>query len=154
MAYRATIEQHAECYVAKSLASRGGAHIMNALMEEDMDNGMVVKQDAFVERDLYKVTKGADATFAVRDQDPSALWLIEVVTPGDEFILTTEPIENAGYESAEYTDDRIHFNGKDEVARAHYLSKYDTYLVSAAVVDGDLAKGASLRVVEGKLTVA
>lgn len=153
MAYKVTIEQHAECRLGKALASYGGAHVMNFLVEEDMDNGMVVKQGDYVEIDLYKPTKGSEATFVVREQMDSGLWLIECTEPSDEFIITSVPIANAGYETREYTDDAIFYNGVGEVARGRQLSKFDTYHVNEKAVEGTLEAGKNLTVVDGKLTV-
>lgn len=153
MAYQATIAQHNVAYVGKMLCSEGGAHILNFLMEEDMDNGMIVAQGDFIERDLYKAVKGSGTELTVRALEPSGMYLLEVTKEADEFMLMQVPIANAGYETREYTDDAIYYNGVGEVVRGRELTKFDTVLVNEKNIAGEVKVGAKVTVVAGKLTI-
>lgn len=159
MAFNYKLNTYPECYAAKTLASNGGAHIINLLMEADTPNGVVVVAGDYVERDLYKVgaapTGGFASKFVVREKDPSGLWLIEVATAGvGEMMLATTPINDTGYENREFTQDNLFVNGAGEVGRARELAKFDTYLVSADAIKGSVVKGANLDVdADGKLKV-
>ena len=102
--------KHGVVEVSSLAATHGGAHIMNAVAEVDVDNGSVAKLGDFVESDYYKAAIPA-VTDAV-------------------LLVATEPKIYSEY-TKKMQDESNFYNGKGEIMQLDDMIRFDRFALSA-----------------------
>lgn len=92
-----SIEQHAEAYVSKVLATQGGAHIFNIQAKEDVDNGWFVGKGAWLSLDLYEEAAPTSASGIVREQAANGNWYVEITASENAYFVYTVPLIEEEY---------------------------------------------------------
>lgn len=110
--------KHGVVEVSSLAATHGGAHIMNAVAEVDVDNGSVAKLGDFVESDYYKAEIPA-VTDAV-------------------LLVATEPKIYSEY-TKKMQEESNFYNGADEIMQLDDMIRFDRFALSAEAFDESAA---------------
>ena len=109
-----TYTKHGVVEVSSLAATHGGAHIMNAVAEVDIDNGSVAKLGNFVESDYY---------------------MAEIPAVGDAVLLVaTEPKIYSDY-TKKMQEESNFYNGKGEIMQLDDMIRFDRFTLSAEAFD-------------------
>ena len=110
--------KHGVVEVSSLAATHGGAHIMNAVAEADVDNGSVAKLGDFVESDYYKAEIPA-VTDAV-------------------LLVSTEPKIYSEY-TKKMQEESNFYNGAGEIMQLDDMIRFDRFALSAEAFDESAA---------------
>lgn len=110
--------KHGVVEVSSLAATHGGAHIMNAVAEVDVDNGGVAKLGDFVESDYYKAEIPA-VTDAV-------------------LLVATEPKIYSEY-TKKMQEESNFYNGAGEIMQLDDMIRFDRFALSAEAFDDNAA---------------
>lgn len=110
--------KHGVVEVSSLAATHGGAHIMNAVAEVDVDNGSVAKLGDFVESDYYKAEIPA-VTDAV-------------------LLVATEPKIYSEY-TKKMQEESNFYNGAGEIMQLDDMIRFDRFALSAEAFDESAA---------------
>lgn len=154
MAISVTIAKHATAFATKMLASTGGKHIYNLVMDKNRDQGQIVAKGAWQGQEKYAVKETVTGfSGVILEQAANGNWYVEVTAPGDGILICSVPLIYEEY-SHKYTNEHNFYNAKDDVARGYELATGDIFEVSAEAFDGTPAANKTLTVVSNKLKVA
>ena len=153
---------HVVCFPSKLLAQEGGKHIISIKPEADRDQGVIVGKGDFIELDYYKEVASTSFTGKIVALDTSRTSLlaeteyyyIEVVDPGDAWLLYSVPIIMDGNGTTASMDERRFYNAKGEPARAYELAKHDVFSISKDGIDGTVEVGKEVTVENYRLKAA
>lgn len=106
--------KHGVVEVSSLAATHGGAHIMNAIADVDVDNGSVAKLGDFVESDYYKAEVPA-VTDAV-------------------LLVATEPKIYSEY-TKKMQEESNFYNGKGEIMQLDDMIRFDRFALSTEAFD-------------------
>lgn len=110
--------KHGVVEVSSLAATHGGAHIMNAVAEVDVDNGSVAKLGDFVESDYYKAEIPA-VTDAV-------------------LLVATEPKIYSEY-TKKMQEESNFYNGAGEIMQLDDMIRFDRFALSEEAFDESAA---------------
>lgn len=109
-----TYTEHGVVEVSSLAATHGGAHIMNAIAEVDVDNGSVAKLGDYVEFDYYNA---------------------EIPAVEDAVLLVaTEPKIYSDY-TKKMQEESNFYNGKGEIMQLDDMIRFDRFALSAKAFD-------------------
>lgn len=129
MAISVKIESHAVAYPSKVLASNGGKHIHNILLETKCDNGNFVKKGDFIELDLYEEAAATTFTGNVVAQAANGNYYVEVTNPGDALFVYQVPTIAEEYSNV-YQKESNFYNEAGDIVRAYELAVGDIIEIS------------------------
>lgn len=155
MAINIKYEDHVVMYVSNLIAQKYGAHIKNVTVTNDTDNGTIVSLGDWIELDHYKDKDYTGDFKAVIRQASVArdnFWFVEVLEPGDAYLLYNVPITPYNKPRA-LKDPQRFYNAAGDQVRAYQLSKGDIFEISTDGIEGTPTAGAELEVKNGKLSV-
>lgn len=145
MAIAYTIAKHAWVYPSNMLASKGGKHIYNIVLTQNMDNGTIVARKDYKELDLYDHKASTGVAAVVREQANNGNYIVEITTPGDGIMLYLEPVIAEEY-SREFMDEANYFNETGDVVKGYELAIGDRIEVSLEGFDDEPEVGDALTV--------
>lgn len=134
----ASLTKHGVASSTKLKATIDG-HILNIKADKDLDNGVLVAPNAYVEADYYTAKDSTGFKGKIVDIAANGNFIVEVVDPGDAFLVLTTP---KGYitDPAYLAGENQFYNAKDELMRCYQLYKFDRFTVSAECFDTTPAK--------------
>ena len=113
-----TYTPHGVVGVSSMACTHGGAHIMNAVADVEIDNGSVIKLGDFVESDYYKA------------EIPAVMDAV--------LLVATEPKIYAEY-TKKMQEESNFFNGAKELMQCNDIVRYDRFELSAEAFDESAA---------------
>lgn len=127
------IEKHAVAGSTNLLATggdKGGGHIYSIKADKDMDNGVLVAPDKFVEMEYWTAKNSTGFAGEIIGQAANGNWYVHVSDPGDAFLVLTVPMTYEEWTN-DFKDEANFFNGKDDLMRCYELKKHDIFELSA-----------------------
>lgn len=148
-------KKHAVCESSKLLATKGGKHIYNIKVSQDMDNGTIVAKDALVsgETEIYSMKASSGFAGKIIGQAGNGNYLVEVTEAGDALLLLQVPLIYEEYTTAMQAEYNF-YNKRDDIVRAYELAVGDVFALSAEGIGGEVAVGSDVNVTSYKVTVS
>lgn len=153
---RYSIESHAVAFPSKVLAHEGGAHIFNIQLQNECDNGNVVRKGDWLSLDLYEEsdTVASTMTGVIRQQATNGNWYVEITAnPDHELFVYQVPMIAEEYNNT-FKKESNYFNEAGKVVRAYDLVVGDIVEVSALGFTGTPEAGKDVTVAAKKFVVA
>ncbi len=152
MAIDLAIGKHAMSGVSKLLATSGGAHIYNVVLSSDADNGNLIARGAATTFDQYAEATATSFKGIVQWKAANGNFYVEVTEATDALLVYNVPM--SPYDEPKLKSEKIFYNAKGEVVRAHELKVGDIFELSVEGFNGTPTVGASVTGVSNKkLTV-
>lgn len=155
MAISYKIDKHHVCFPSKVLSGQVG-HVLNMVIDEDVDNGSIFGIGDYVSFDQYKTGAVPSALgLKILEQAADGNWYVQVtaVDVNKPAVLIYEvPIIAETYNS-EFTNIDNFYNKKGKTVRGYVLSVMDVFEISADAFTGTPADGKSVTVAGQKLVV-
>lgn len=152
MAIQYLLNEHAVANASKMLASTGGEHIYNILMDKDTDQGSVVAKDAWQGMEYYSVKDSTGVKGLILEQAVNGNWYIEITEAGDGVFVCSVPLIQEEF-TKQFQKESNFYNAKGDRARGYRMHEGDIVEVSAKGIEGTPAKGATVTVKDRKFTV-
>jgi hypothetical protein len=128
MAIKYQIEKHNVAFPNKVASAKGGGHIFNVRVEEDVDNGTIGSLGAWNAFDEYLFKKGnAGFKGVIRDQAANGRWYVEVteINAADPPIfLYNSPVVAESYNN-DFKKESNFYNAEDDVVKGYELHLHD-----------------------------
>ena len=153
---RYSIEKHASAFPSKVLAHEGGAHIFNIQLQNDCDNGNIVRKGDWLSLDLYEENDTAASTMkgVIRQQATNGNWYVEITeNPDHELFVYQVPMISEDWTN-NFKKESNYFNEAGKVVRAYDLAAGDIVEVSKEGFTGEPAANANVTVAGKKFVVA
>lgn len=146
-------KKHAVCESSKLLATKGGAHIYNIKITQDMDNGTIVAKGDYKEPEVYEM-KAVNEGFAgkVIGKAANGNWLIEVTDAQDAILLLNVPMIYEEYTTAMQAEYNF-YNKNGDIVRGYELVNGDVFAISPEGITGTVAANKSVKVTTHKLAI-
>ena len=143
--------KHAVAGSSKLKATTDG-HIYNILIEEDLDNGSIVAKGDYVKPEVYKAKDSTGFSGVILDKAANGNWYVEVKEAGDAVLLLNVSLIYEEYTTALQHESNF-YNAAGDIVRGYELYAGDIFELSAEGFEGEPVKGASVTVVDKKVTV-
>lgn len=146
-------KKHAVCESSKLLATKGGAHIYNIKVTQDMDNGTIVAKGDYKEPEVYEM-KAVNEGFAgkVIGKAGNGNWLIEVTDAQDAVLLLNVPMIYEEYTTAMQAEHNF-YNKNGDIVRGYELANGDVFAISPEGIDGSVDVEKAVKVTSHKLAI-
>lgn len=124
--------KHTVCGTSKLSATKGGRHIFNVKIGEDMDNGTIVAIGDLVDGslDTYKSKNPAGFNGKILGVASNGSYYVQVIAAGDAVLLHNPELIYEEY-STQFQHASNFFNAKDDIVRGYQLEVGDIFELSA-----------------------
>lgn len=153
MAFTKTVEEHNVAFPSK-VRSGGDGHVLNVVVADATDNGVIASVGAWKDFDRYNVTSGNAGFKGKLHAAANGNWYVEVteidVATPPVFLYNSPIVED---QTLNYNE-KYFFNAAGDTVKAYVLGLYDVVEESAAIFSGTPKEGATVTVSGNKLAVA
>jgi len=134
-------------------ATRGGAHIYDIVISQDMDNGTIVGKGAYDGNMHYAMASSTAFTGKIIRKEANGIYQVQVLTATNAILLLQPPVIPEGYNkltNSEY----LFYNASGDIVRGYELMPGDVFGITAEGFTGTPAVGKNVSVSSYKLAVA
>jgi len=155
MAYKINIDEHNVAFPTKVNAGNGGDHILNMVISEDTDNGVIGSNTGWASFEEFNFEAGNDGFKGELHAAANGNWYV-LVTAVDAtnppiFLYNSPIIEDETLNAQE----QYFYNAADEMnVKGYVLKLNDIVEESEAIFTGTPAEGKTVTAVGSKLVVA
>lgn len=152
MAYTKNVVKHNVAFPSK-VRSGGDGHVLNIVVADDTDNGVIASVGAWKDFDRYDVEAGNAGFKGVLHAAANGNWYVEVTeinAAKPPVLLYNSPIVED--QTLNYSEEYF-FNAKGDTVKGYVLGLYDIFEESAAIFTGTPAEGAKVTVSGKKLVI-
>lgn len=156
MAIKYTVEKHTVCRPGNLIAQNYGRHIAHVNIDEDIDNGRIIKVGEMEGLDNYKKEEATAIDAYVWGQGADGLWLVVVnsVTDACTALVYQKPLIDEESPRRLTLEENFYNDPEDGPVRAYLLDSLDRFWLSADGFEGTPTKGKAITQIQnGKLKV-
>lgn len=140
-------------FVASAMGQYG--HVINLVMQEDQDNGVLATKGDYVSFEQYEMADVADSTVegVIREASAEGGWYVEFTALGDDLVFFVYNAPISPYPEAELRDEGLFYNAEGDVTQGMELHVGDIVSLNDAAFTGTPVAGATVEYSAGKYVV-
>ena len=140
-------------FIASAMGQYG--HIINLVMQANMDNGCIATKGDYVSFEQYKagaVTANA-VEGVIREASAEGGWYVEITKLPANIVYWVYNTPKSPYPEKELRDEALFYNATGDVTQGMELHVGDCFSVSDAAFTGTPAAGATVKYAAGKYVI-